>query len=321
MATIRKRGSSWQAQVRKKGQTLSKTFEKKADAQAWATEVEGQIGKGTFVNPTFAERMTLSELLDRFEAEILPSLRGQKAEKTRVRHLRRELGKRTLVELTPCRLAEFRQERLKVLGPQSVKHELGLLNRVLKLAHSEWGISLPGGVPAVKAPRLPHGRERRLEAGELERLIEALAVSPGTQAMVLFALETAVRRSELCAMRWEDVDMRRGLLRIPKTKTLVPRTIPLTTKAVEILKQLPRNITGEVWEMSPDGLTHAFIKACRRAGIRNLHFHDLRHEATSRLIEKGLSTLEVSVITGHRSLDMLGRYTHLRPEDIREKLG
>ncbi|WP_202901096.1 tyrosine-type recombinase/integrase [Methylocaldum szegediense] len=300
---------------------LSKTFERKTDAQTWAAEIEGQIGKGTFVNPTFAERTTLNELLDRFEAEILPSLRGQKAEKTRIKHLRRELGKHTLVELTPCRLAEFRQERLKALSPQSVKHELGLLNRVLKLAHGEWGIHLPGGVPTVKAPRLPRGRERRLEAGELERLLEALAVSPTAQTMVQFALETAMRRGELCAMRWEDVDMRRGVLHIPQTKTMVPRTIPLTSKAVAILKRLPRNLTGKVWNMTPDGLTHAFVKACRRAGIEDLHLHDLRHEATSRLIEKGLSTMEVSAITGHQSLDMLKRYAHLRPEDIREKLG
>ena len=180
---------------------------------------------------------------------------------------------------------------------------------------------LPHGVPKVRHPRLPKGRERRLEGDEELRLLDALSQTPVVCAVVQFALETAMRRGELAAMKWRHVDFRRRLLTIPETKTETPRTIPLSSRAIRTLKTLPRLLSGDVFGVQPSSITQAFSRACKRTGIEDLCFHDLRHEAVSRLFELGLNVMEVATISGHRDLRMLNRYTHLRPKSLLKKLG
>ncbi len=146
-------------------------------------------------------------------------------------------------------------------------------------------------------------------------------------------------RGEIAAMKWEHVDRATKVLRVPETKTGEPRKVPLSTRALKVLDGLPRRIDGYVWGMRPDSITQAFERACKAARkkyeaeceergekpeprlFRDLRFHDLRHEATSRLFEKGLNPMEVSAITGHKTLQMLKRYTHLRAEDLAKRLG
>ncbi len=130
-----------------------------------------------------------------------------------------------------------------------------------------------------------------------------------------------MRRGEIAAMKWEHVDLKTRTLTIPETKTGEPRRIPLSSRAVAVLKSLPRRIDGYVFGMRKDSITQAFDRACKRAGIEDLRYHDLRHEATSRLFERGLNPMEVAAITGHKTLQMLKRYTHLRAEDLVAKLG
>ncbi len=126
-----------------------------------------------------------------------------------------------------------------------------------------------------------------------------------------------MRRSEIRGLRWEHVDLVRRTAYLPVTKT-EPRTVPLSPRALEILRGLPRRIDGLVFPACD--IAHQFAAACERAGIENLHFHDLRHEATSRLFERGLGIQEVAAITGHRTWQMLARYTHPKAEDIAAKL-
>ncbi len=137
-----------------------------------------------------------------------------------------------------------------------------------------------------------------------------------------------MRRGEIAAMRWDHLDGPSGpqcrqarVLLIPETKTGTPRRIPLSTTAVAILDALPRRIDGHVWSMRPDSISQAFERVCKAAGITGLTFHDLRHEAASRLSEKGFGAMEVAAITGHKTMQMLKRYTHLRAEDLAELLG
>ena len=122
-------------------------------------------------------------------------------------------------------------------------------------------------------------------------------------------------------MRWDHLDRRARVLLIPETKTGTPRRVPLSTAALGVLDGLPRRLDGRVWGMRPDSISQAFERVCKVAGIEGLTFHDLRHEATSRLFEKGLNPMEVAAITGHKTLQMLKRYTHLRAEDLVGRLG
>jgi integrase len=136
------------------------------------------------------------------------------------------------------------------------------------------------------------------------------------------ALETAMRQGELVNLRWEHVHLARRIAHLPDTKNGEPRTVPLSTAALKILRSLPRSLTGQVFVgLTSEAVKRAFARAVRRAGIDDLHFHDLRHEATSALFERGLNIMEVASITGHKDLRMLRRYTHLRAEDLAKKLG
>ena len=140
------------------------------------------------------------------------------------------------------------------------------------------------------------------------------------RSLVSFAIETGMRQGEIAPMRWDHINWQCQTLKIPETKTDTPRTIPLSKKALEALRELPRCLDGVVWGLQPHSISQAFRRACRRVGIENLHFHDLRHEATSRFFEKGLNTMEVSSITGHQDLRMLKRYTHIRAESLVNRL-
>jgi integrase len=181
----------------------------------------------------------------------------------------------------------------------------------------------------IKLPAEKNARNRRLQSGEegIEseetRLFRACRKcrNPYLLPIVKLALETAMRQSELVGIRWPDISLKRRTIFLPDTKNGESRTIPLSTAAIAVLTALPRSITGDVFPgVAAEAIKKAFIRATRRAGIVDFHFHDLRHEATTRFFEQGLNIMEVSSITGHKDLQMLRRYTHLRAEDLARKL-
>ena len=206
------------------------------------------------------------------------------------------------------------------LSPNTIRIHLALLSHLFNTARTAWGMeSLTNPVDLVKGqrPKLPSGRDRRLVGDELPRLLAAAQVYGGEIGPIItWAIETAMRRGEIAAMRREHLDRRARVLRIPETKTGTPRRVPLSTAALAVLDGLPRRRDGRVWGMRPDSISQAFERVCKAAGIEGLTFHDLRHEATSRLFEKGLNPMQVAAITGHKTLQMLKRYTHLRAEDL-----
>ncbi|BCA79063.1 site-specific integrase [Desulfuromonas sp. AOP6] len=341
MATITQRDSGWwQAKVRRKGQSpISQTFEFKEDAIKWARAIEREIDTQTFVSDNTAQRTTVKEVLIRYRDEVLPQLAGgAKPDRSRISRLIDCLGDINLAALDSSHISQYRDKRLlkENAAPQTVKHELGLLNRVLKQCVIDWGIHLPRGIATtnVRKPTLPQGRDRRLLSDEEERLLEVAKKSKSKEIehIIVIAIETAARRGEIAAMTWKDIDLKKRTWHIPKTKTGVPRTVPLSRRAVATLKSLPRRIDGKVWALKrDDSITQAFERLCKRKrkinGMNiteelfpNLNFHDLRHEGTSRFFERGFNIMEVATITGHRDLRVLRRYTHLRAEDLAKKL-
>jgi len=179
--------------------------------------------------------------------------------------------------------------------------------------------SIDNPVSKVKRPKLPEGRERRLLPGEEQKLLAALGKT--TRPLAILAIETAMRRGELLSLIWENVDLERSVALLPDTKNGTSRLVPLSTRAIETLKSLRDKNSGQVFGISKHHASKSFREACQKANIKNLRFHDLRHEATSRFFEKGLNPMEVSSITGHKTLQMLKRYTHLKAEDLAKKLG
>jgi integrase len=146
--------------------------------------------------------------------------------------------------------------------------------------------------------------------------------TPLLKPLIILAIETAMRRGELLNLRWEYVDLKLRVAHLPLTKNGDSRDVPLSRRAVETLRELRGSaITHErVFPMTGNAVRQAFEHLRARAEMSDFHFHDLRHEAISRLFEKGLNIAEVGSISGHRELKMLQRYTHLRAADLVARL-
>ncbi len=346
MASIRKRGDlQWEARVRRRGQPIQcKTFTTKARAEAWVRQVEGEMDRGVFVSRAEAESTTLAEALDRYAKEITPTKKPStaKRERDRIKNLAElAIARRPLAAIRGADVAAFiRARQSEGLGGNTIRLDLALLSHLFNTARTAWGMeSLSNPVDLVKGqrPKLPAGRDRRLVGDEETRLLAAaraydqVAPPPGagnTEALITWAIETAMRRGEMAAMRWEHLDRTTRTLLIPDTKTGVSRTIPLSPAALKAVdrpfglqRELSPKTRGLVWNRSQDAISRAFMEICKAAGIRGLTFHDLRHEATSRLFEKhGFSALEAAAVPGHKTMQMLKRYTHLRAEDLAKRM-
>ncbi|MDD5395494.1 MAG: site-specific integrase [Thiothrix sp.] len=327
MAAVRRRGDSqWQVEVRKKGYPAQRrTFISRADAERWGKETEIAIERGLFFDRTASERTTLLELIERYRLEVVPTMRGKHV-KPALNQLQVSLGQYALASITGEMIAKHRDARLKTVAASTVKKEINLLSSLIDLAGKEWGIPLAANpCKMVKRPPEPKGRDRRLEAGEEALLLKACEESGHElTGIVRVALETGARLGELLDLQWKHVDLSNQTARLLDTKNGEDRTIPLSSAAVSALKSLPvRHISGRVfhnWAAS-DSFNKTWSRAVKRAGIENLKFHDLRHEAVSRLFEKGLNPMEAASVSGHKTLAMLKRYTHLRAEDLAKKLG
>lgn len=317
MASICKRKEGWQVQIRKKGyKPVSKSFQKKSEADAWARQIESEMDRSIFVDRTQAEQTTLGELLDRYLAQITPHKKGFKQETSRIGVIRDgHLSSRALSTLTSADFASYRDSRLKSVSGTTVNKELNLFAHAFDVAKKDWAIPVENPVRSIRRPKNNPSRERRLKVGEETKLTAAAGGSILAE-IIPFALETAMRRGEIAEMRWEHVNLNDSILLIPETKTGFSRTVPLSPKACQVLRKLPRRLDGGVFGVEPQSITQAFERACERAEIDDLRFHDLRHEATSRLFERNLNPMQVSAITGHRTLEMLKRYTHLKPQDL-----
>jgi integrase len=325
MATIRKRSGKYHAQIRKTGyQTLTKTFSSLTTAKRWASTTEADMERNLHV--VIPDNTTVGELLDRYEKEISPLHKSHKVEKYRLQTLREYLGDKRVSALLPSVVCKYRDQRLKAISPASLKRELTILSSVLNIAIKEWGIGVgQNPVSMISLPKIARGRDRRLKAGEEEQLLSA---SGELKRLIIFALETGMRRGEILNIKKSHIDFARQTLLIPLTKTDTPRTIPLSSRAIAALREQLRGSEKVIpieetalFSYTARGLSGAFLRLCRRHKLENLHFHDLRHEATSRFFEKGLNPVEVATITGHKDPRMLMRYTHLRAEDLVKRLG
>ena len=342
MATFRKRSGSRQAIVKKKGfGQIARTFNTKGEAEAWAKVAESELVRGVFVSRAEAENTSLSDALDRYEREVTPLKKGITQELSRIRILKSShLASRSLASLQGKDIAVYRDYRLKEVSPATLRRELTILSSVFKYAIKEWGMG--GLVNPVEAIRLPSARgkirDRRLLPGELDRIL-ATSESPVLPDIARFAVETAMREAEISRMEWEHVDLKKKVYFMPFDSQRKPtRNVPLSSEALAILERIPRRLDGKVWGVTGHAVSLAWRRARTRARkayekeceeknekpdpafLVDLTFHDLRHEATSRFFEKGLNPMQVAAITGHKTLQMLKRYTHLKAEDLAEML-
>lgn len=378
MAAITKRGPyQWRAQVRRHGYPAqSKTFNTKAEAEAWAKMIESEMARGIWVSRSEAEATTLYEALKRYEEEISLAKKGAAQESSVIKTCKVvDLAKRPLATIRSADVAKLRDVWLKDYKPATVLRRLAVLSHVFNVARKEWGMeSLSNPVELVRKPQPNNARTRRLASsgepatdipddgdlesgrgaqdGEIERVIAASS-SALLPAIICLAVETAMRRGEIVSLQWENVDLNRRVAHLPATKNGDARDVPLSPRAIAVLQALKNNCAEakhapncdglddhgtSVFKIRSDAVTRAFERAvararklyldeCKDAGRRpdgkfltDLRFHDLRHEATSRLASI-FPMHELTKITGHKDPRMLMRYYHPRAEDLAKKLG
>jgi len=324
MASFRFRSNRWQARVQRKGQKdLAKSFINKPDAEKWARSVEIEIDRGTYINTDYAQKTLFKEILQKYLDDVAPNMRSADNQIIRVKKLMKHpIAEINMAQLSPTHMANYRDERLKVIKPNTVIRELAILSSVINHARHEWGLNVINPVTMIKKPSSSQGRDRILNDEEFGRLfIELEKISPWYKPLVEFALETAMRRGELMSLLWANVNFEKSVAYLPITKNGDSRYVPLSSKAIRIIKSLPRGIDGRVFPLNKGTVSILFLRAVRRAKVEDFHFHDLRHAAITRLSSIFSNPMEIAAISGHKSLSMLKRYTHLKAEDLVKKLG
>lgn len=327
MASFRMHGNRWQARVNRKGHPAAvRSFLTRQDAERWARSIEIEMDRGSFVSHTEAQRTTLGELVERYMKEVTPTLKGAKEDLIRLTAMKRNpLCQVSATALTPARLAKYRDERLASVSAGTVIRELAYLSSIINHARREWALHIQNPVTLVKKPTSPKGRERILSQQEQTRLFDAVQPtgrrSPWLLPIVRVALETAMRRGELLALQWKHVNLQQRVAVLETTKNGDRRVVPLSSKAVETLATLPHSIDGRVFPMTACAVSAAFDSAAVRACLTDLRFHDLRHTAITQMADKLPNVIELSAVTGHKSLKMLQRYYHPSAQDLAKKLG
>lgn len=323
MASYRKRGSTWRAEVVKGGVRESATFDTKAEAVTWATKIEAEINGGK--RRSFAKiNKTLSDALDKYEKEISPERDGHKWNAERIKFLKSELDfvGVQIGKVKPDVIEAWRNKRLAVVKTSSVNRDLNLLSAVFEAARAEWKWIPTNPVQEVKRPKNPPSRKRRVPDEDTQIMVSALGLTEGitptvarhyTALAFLFAVETGMRCGEIVKLTWNHAFVEQRYVHIPKSKNGDARDVPLSSRAVEVLKRLPREKSEpRCFRLTSSSAKNAWWEARKKAAedvptISDLNFHDSRHEATTRLSRK-LNVLALAKMIGHRDIKSLMIY-------------
>lgn len=325
MAAIRKRNDRWQVQVRRQGfAPVARSFQLKTDAQEWAREMERQADRNDL--PKLQDKssdISLGDLVKRYRDFVVPDKKGADVEIIVLNaFLKNAMCKKKISGLGAVDFAKYRDKRLQDITPSSLKRQLAPIRHMFQIAINEWGIPLKENpLDKVTLKAKDNRRERRLKDGEYEKLLAAARTrqNPFIEKIIVFAIETGMRRGEILNLCWDQVDLKRRSVTILESKNGYSRTIPITQLAALTLQSLSKD-DARVFPTTANSLRLAWDRMLKGTGIEDLHFHDLRHEAISRFFEMGLTVPEVASISGHRDTRMLLRYAHSDIKRVQVKL-
>jgi integrase len=319
MASITKHGKGYRAAVARRGVRMTKVFATKAEAKDWAARQEYLILNAQAV----ASGQPFGDVLERYAREVSPAKRGARWEQIRLERFRLDdIAKINIGDLRAADFAAWREARLKQVSPGTVRREMVLLSAVLTVARKEWGLIKESPLTDVRKPSSPPPRDRLVTDDELQRL----AISAGGDLTnstarafhaFLFAIETAMRAGEVIGLTWAHVNLESRVCHLPMTKNGTARDVPLSQEAVRLLRALPH--ADPVFGMSSRQIDALWRKLRDRAGVADLHFHDARHTAITRLSKK-LDVLALARMVGHRNLSQLMAYYNETAADLAKRL-
>ena len=339
-AIVKTPSNTWKAMIRKRGwPTTIKTFRTRRDAKDWARRTEDDMVRGVYIDRAGSDRILLNDALERYLNEVSSTKRATTAiaEHHKAKALKANLGAYSLAAITPDLVARYRDQRLEAgKSNNTVRLELALLSHLFTIAIKEWRVGLfYNPVANIRKPTPGKGRDRRLHTDEEPSLFKACDrhSNPMLGWLARIALYTGMRAGEIKSLTRSQVDLQKRTVHLTETKNGSARTVPLTRQAVDVfhaaLSHPVRPFDTDLiffGEPGRDGIRRsyefrpAWARTLKKTDIKGLRFHDLRHEAVSRLVEAGLGDQEVAAISGHKSMQMLKRYTHLRAEDLVERL-
>ncbi|VCU61605.1 Integrase [Tritonibacter mobilis] len=321
MATFKKLETGrWQAQVARQGVRKAKSFKTKREAQDWANRQEFLITEGE----TGGSSQLLRELFSRYAREVSPKKRGARWEIIRLERLSKDkISEIRLSDLAPSDFADWRDRRLSEVAPASVSREMVLMSSVLTQARREWGLISSNPMTDVRKPSKPPSRDRRVAQDEVDKLVAAAGVDltkirARAVHAFLFAIETAMRSGEIISLTKQTVDRENRVATLPKTKNGTSRKVPLSSAALSLLSELPET-EGALFGLTSQQIDANFRAARDKAEIKDLTFHDSRHEAITRLAKK-LDVLSLARMVGHRDIRMLQVYYNETPEELARRL-
>lgn len=335
MANIEKRTTkdgktTFRVKVRIRGhRPVSATFSSLTKAKRWGLQTEAAIRERRYFRSAAAEKHTVADMIDRFQENEMDAYPKMKRIMTgHLKWWRQELGHLALIDLTPSEIVGAR-DRLARRGthqserpaPGTVNRYLASLSIVATKASKEWGWLEDNPLRNVSKLREPKGRDRFLSDDERTALLSACMKSTNRElyTIVVLAISTGARRGELLNLRWRDVDLKSGSMALRETKNGEPRSIPLRSHALDLLKSHSKikRLGSELLFPSsrdpskPIEFRDPWNKAVKNAGLSDFRFHDLRHTAASYLAMTGASPLEIAAVLGHKTLQMVKRYAHL----------
>jgi integrase len=329
MASISKKSTGWRAEIYVNGKRECKTLATKNEAVAWAADRESALRKQNVTG--INKDQTCQDAFDRYLNEVSIHKRGERWEKIRLNAIakhkvgRLNFGDIKLCDLTSDMLGQWRDMRLKTISGASVNREITLLSHVFTTARREWKWLEKNPLSDVRRAKGAPPRDRLISSDEIERICFALdytgevkTKSHAVATAFLFAIETAMRAGEICALKWEYINNTVAVLPPEVTKNGTKRDVPLSARALELLNSLPRD-RATCFDITSASLDTLFRKARDRVLIENLNFHDTRHEAITRLAKK-LNVLDLARMVGHRDLRMLQVYYNETAEEIAKKL-
>ena len=341
MAAFLKRGDTWRAQIRRQGQkVVTKTFPTKAQAQAWARKIEAEMDARRFMDARGLANITLKELIDWYSEEIGGAHPFGKNKKAVLRIWVRDHGDLSLDKLTADYLTTYIRNRRKAgASGVTIGIDLTYLGGVLKSARDLRKLPLNLDVISVARANMAHlkisakskERSRRPTEKEIADLCDYLdkhSTLP-MRDIIHFAIESAMRVEEITLLRWVDLNEADRTIIIrdrkhPRQKHGNDQEVPLLGETYEIIKRQPRPVCltpeDRIFPINSKTITTIFPRAKNALGIKDLHFHDLRHEGVSRLFEQGYQIHEVALVSGHRDWKMLARYTQLKARDLHRSL-
>ncbi|CAB3784719.1 tyrosine-type recombinase/integrase [Pararobbsia alpina] len=326
MASFIKRGDVWRALIRRPalGISMSESFKNKADAVAWATKIEHEINVGKH---KVGSSRTVADAMHEYEKRVSPTKRANRWEAIRFAAFIRDfpdLAATKLTDISPQHMGKWRDARLagvpargiKPVGSATVLRDINLFSHVFTTARDEWKWISESPFKGVRRPTEPHPRVCRITDKEVESLLSALGYehdqTPKTKsarigAMLVWAIETAMRSGEIVDLRWDRINTEKRFAHLPRTKTDVPRDVPLSARALKILEQfepLKKEFDGHVFGVSNSLRDALFRKAKKAAMLPDINFHDARREALTRLA-KIFNVMELAKISGHKDVRIL----------------